>query len=554
MLERIEVQNIALIEKLGFEPGAGMTVLTGETGAGKSIILDAVGLVLGNRANKGLVRYGCEKAFVQAVFSVSEEISAQLESAGIPDEDGMLIISRELSADGKSICRMNGVICVQNTVREICEGLLNLHGQQDSQGLLNPKKHLAFLDSYADDGAEIEAYSEIYREKLLLSRQLKSLEMDESDRLARIDLLTYQTKEIEAAHLRAGEMEELHEQRFLMQNAEKIVTKLEEAHALLYGNSECPVYDQLSRAVEALSVISGFDADFDRWYQRLEESKYLIQEIAEEISDRSQGMDYDERELNAIEERLDVISRMMAKYGGSEEAVLAFYQRSQAELLQISDCDEAKGKLEKALEECETRLQQAANVLHQKRMKAAERLSGAICSELKELDMSKAEFRVAVLPTDCSALGADEVIFFIRPNPGEAEQPLEKIASGGELSRIMLAIKMILSDADSVDTLIFDEIDTGVSGSAAKKIAQKLRTLGQKKQVICVSHQPQLAAAANRHFLIEKMTKAERTTTKLTELLGEERIRELARIIDGDSITDTSLNHAKEMMEAYEQS
>lgn len=550
MLEQLDIQNIALIEQLHFPLSTGMTVLTGETGAGKSIILDAVGLILGNRANKGLVRHGEKKAVVQAAFTISESLSEKLSEMGIPEEE-YLLLSRELSADGKSLCRANGMMCLQSTLREISKELIDLHGQQDSTALLDTKRQTALLDAYAKNEKEKAAYQEIYQKKRALEKEIAACSMNEQERLSRIDLLQYQVQELQAANLQPGEEADLKDEQKLLQNGEKIVQSLGEAYGDLYGDTEAPAYDRLSMAAKALEEICEFEDQFSEWFQKIEDCRYMIADIAEEISAKSDGLGYDEQRLNEIEERLDVIYRMKRKYGGDESAAISYLAQAEKELSDLTNSDERLKELEEQNRALEKELKKNAETLRKTRVHAARILSRDITAELSDLDMKNARVRILAEPGEYTKEGADHVAFLIQTNPGEAEQPLEKIASGGELSRIMLAVKMILADADSVDTLIFDEIDTGVSGSAAKRIAKKLSLLGKTKQVICISHQPQLAAAADSHFRVEKQSENNRTATRLTRLSPEERVRELARIIDGDHITELSLDHAREMIEGY---
>lgn len=551
MLEQLDIQNIALIEQLHFQIAPGMTVLTGETGAGKSIILDAVGLILGNRANKGLVRHGEKKATVQAAFTIPESLSEKLSELGIPEED-YLFLSRELSADGKSICRANGMMCLQNTLREISRELIDLHGQQDSTALLDTKRQTALLDSYAKNDQEKAAYQEIYQKKRTLEKEIAACSMNEQERLSRIDLLQYQVQELKAARLQAGEEEGLKDEQRLLQNGEKIAQSLGEAYEYLYGDSEAPAYDKLSLAASTLDGISEFEEQFSEWFQKIEDCRYMIADIAEEISAKNNGLEYDEQRLDEIESRLDTIYRMKRKYGGDEASAIAYLEKAEEELSGLVNSDERLKRLEEENRILEEQLSKASDALRNTRIQAAELLGKEITAELVDLDMKNARVRILAEPGEYTKEGADRVSFLIQTNPGEAEQPLEKIASGGELSRIMLAIKVILADADSVDTLIFDEIDTGVSGSAAKKIAKKLSLLGKTKQVICISHQPQLAAAADTHLRVEKHSENDRTTTRLTKLDSEERVLELARIIDGDHITELSKEHAREMIKGYQ--
>lgn len=543
MLNNLNIKNIALIEQLNIEIRSGMTVLTGETGAGKSIIIDAVNLLLGARTNKTLVRYGSSKAMVQGLFTVSDKIARALEEQGIEPEENSLIVTREITADGKSTARINGVMVTQNVLREIGAMLINIHGQQDNQALLNRSKHIDFLDEYAK--TDLSAYSALFDEMKELKSRIDALSKNESERIQRIDLLKYQTDEIEKAKLQPGEKEELEEQRNIIANAEKIAQAVGEAYTVLYEDNSA--YDAISRAVNALESVSGFDEKLDDVLSRLTDTMYVIEDGAHELRSYADDIDFDENTLNDIEERLDLITKLERKYGGSVEKVLDFYDKAVSELEQTENADETAAELKKQLGEVMKRLEKEAENITKLRKSAAEKLEKEIEISLSELDMPKVRFAVAVEKSDGFLKnGADEVEFLICPNVGEQMKPLAAIASGGELSRVMLAVKSIIGD--NVDTLIFDEIDTGVSGSAARKIAKKLSKLAANKQIICVSHQPQLAAKADNHFKICKTDEDGRTVTHISVLSDDERIMEIARIIDGDNITETAVKHAKEML------
>ena len=542
MLTSLDIKNIALIEQLNIEIGEGMTVLTGETGAGKSIIIDAVNLLLGARTNKGLVRYGTDKARVQGLFSVGENVCAFLEEQGIDSEDGEVVVCREITADGKSTCRINGVMMPQNVLRDIGAYLINIHGQQDNQALLNPSRHIDFLDNYAK--TDLAVFSELYHKRKEVLKQIDALTKDEQERLGRIDLLQYQVNEIEEAALRSGEKEELSEQKVIIENAEKIAVSVSEAYGLLY--EENSAYDSISMAASALERITGIDARIDEIASKISDMQYVIEDCVHELKGFSDSIEYDENVLNEIEERLDLITKLERKYGGSEEAVLTYFEKASSELMQLENADEAVSELNEQLAALEAEIKKEAEKLTKIRKTAAVKLQQEIEKSLSELDMPKVKFEVTLSRCDYTAKGADSVEFMICPNIGEQMKPLVQIASGGELSRVMLAVKSII--ADSVDTLIFDEIDTGVSGSAAQRIAKKLSALSVGKQVICVSHQPQLAATADNHYMIRKQEEGDRTVTQIKMLSKDERITELARIIDGDNITETAINHAKEML------
>lgn len=544
MLEQLSIKNVAVIDSLDVTLKDGMTVLTGETGAGKSIIIDSINMILGSRTNKELVRHGTDRAEVQAVFSADDDTAKLLEKNGIECEDGTIIISRRVTSDGKSTARINGTIVTLGTLREIADRLINIHGQHDDQALLTPSKHVSFLDAYAKCAPELERYKALYAECRKVSRELDGLLTNEQEKLQRSDLLSYQIDEITAAKLTPGEEESLKEQLSLLENAEKISVNAEKTYAYLYDNPDgMSAYDLISSAVDAMSEISELSDELRSAYGSLTGAMYSIEDAAREIRDFGEGIEFDEQALNDAEERLDLINRLKRKYGGSVEDILAFCEKAQTELDGITHSGERADELKAKLGELKSRLKTAAQALSEKRRAAAQKLQSEIEAALHELNMEKALFSVQVAPGKYSPNGADTVEFMIATNPGEDLKPLAKIASGGELSRVMLAIKSILAKTDSVGTLIFDEIDTGVSGAAAQKIADKLKDIGSSKQVICISHLPQLAAAADNHFLIVKDVEGELAKTTLLELDTEGRVRELARIIGGGDAAEEYARH-----------
>lgn len=548
MLLSLDIKNAALIENLSLETDRGMTVLTGETGAGKSVIINALNLICGARINKNIVRYGEKKAVIQAVIETDD--LSEIQKNGIETEENTVIVTREISADGRSVCRINGVIVPQNIVREIMQKLINIHGQHDSRELLTRSRHINLLDIYAENEKLLSDYEKLYDKKKELEQALEAGEMDEAERLRRTDLLTYQIEELESADLKIGEKEELSSECSIMRHSAKISEFFGNAYELIY-DGENSAYDKISTASGMIAKISDIDLAFDEILKRVSEIEYNIEDTAHEIYEKMSAVEYDEQRLNDTEERLDLINRMERKYGGSVEAALDYLEKSKSELEKTENIAEHTAKIEKELENVNNEIQKAADRLSASRKKSGKKLSEDIKRELAELDMPGVKFSVEVENCDYTKNGADSVDFMISPNPGEPLKPLEKIASGGELSRIMLAVKTIFADTDDVDTLIFDEIDTGVSGSAAEKIAQKLFRLSEKKQIICVSHLPQLAAAADNHYLVKKTGKSGRTVTTATLISGEERAAEVARITDGENITDASVEHAKQMLARY---
>lgn len=547
MICELFIQNIAVIEKLRIDFKSGMSVLTGETGAGKSIIIDSINMILGNKADKSLIRHGEDKALVSAVFDVSEKIQKELVEYEIECEEDKLYISRSISAEGKNVCRINGMPSPLSVLREIAPKLINIHGQHDNQALLSPSKHIGFLDSYADNSELLEEYKVLYSELKDAKKQLSELLCDDDERLRRADLLEYQVKEIEGAELKPGEEEELLEQRGIISNAEKINNGVMQAKEALYSGEES-AYNSLHNAVSALEKITGIDERIDKAHETLSDMLYSVQDISYEIADFAEGVEYNEQALDEIEERLDVYSKLKRKYGSNYEEIMKFYENAREELSKLQNIDENieiyKEKIEKITEE----ISACGEKLTKVRLKASKTLQERIEKALSELNMEQARFKVDVQKTeDFTPDGCDSVEFLISANAGDIEKPLVKIASGGELSRVMLAIKSILAECDEVETLIFDEIDTGVSGSAAQKIADKLSEISNFRQVICITHLPQLASGADNHFYIEKNTEDGKTKTSVRLLDDEERVLEVARITGGE-LTEISKEHARELI------
>lgn len=546
MLEQLTVKNVAVIDKLDVSLRDGVTVLTGETGAGKSIIIDSINMISGSRANKELVRRGTDKAEVQAVFSMCDRVKKILDENEIDTEDSCVIISRRLTADGKSTARINGTAVTLNFLREVADMLINIHGQHDNQALLNPEKHIDFVDAYAHSQAELDEYKKVYEKRRQINKKLKELEGDESEKMRMMDLYSYQVNEIKSAQLVSGEEEELIARRDILANAERINIAAQEAYADLYefpnGRS---AYDMISAAVNAVSGIADLSPELNNAYESLVSAMYAVEEAARDVHEFGGSIEYDEAELNETEERLELIGKLKRKYGSTIEEILSYCEKAEKKLNSIVTCEEQAEELQKQLAVVNVQLAQAAKALSAVRHTAATKLEKEIENSLHELDMEKAVFSVAVVEDEYNATGRDYVEFLIATNPGEDLKPLVKIASGGELSRVMLAIKSILAKSDDVGTLIFDEIDTGVSGSAAQRIADKLRVIGREKQVICISHLPQLAAAADNHFRIVKDVDGEMAKTSLDELDYDGRVKELARIVGGGAAGE---DYAREML------
>lgn len=550
MLNHLSIKNVAVIDKLEASFGEGVSVLTGETGAGKSIIIDSINMILGDRANKELVRYGTDKAVVQAVFDAPEEVMDILAENDIDCEDGQIIITRQLTAEGKSMARINGMAVTLGILRDISDKLINIHGQHDNQALLTPARHVAFLDAYAENEELVNEYKSLLSQKRAIERQIASLDMEEQEKMQKIDLLEYQVNEIKKASLEKGEEEDLRTQRDIYANAEQITSSVSEAYQNVYGGDEAQsAYDGISIAVNALSQISDLNPQIQSMRDTLSELMYTLEDTAHELKEFGDTVEFDEQTLNDIEERLDIISRLKRKYGGSVELVLEHLKNAERSLNDIRLGDEKTEELKAELKTVTDTLAEKGRQITESRRKSAAVLESGIETALHELNMEKSKFKVNIESGgEFYDNGMDKVEFLISTNPGEPLKPLVKIASGGELSRVMLAIKSILADSDGVDTLIFDEIDTGVSGKAAHAIAKKLSAIGRGKQVICISHLPQLASMADNHYLIQKNMDGDMASTTLLELDTEGRELELARIIDGGEITELARSHARQML------
>ena len=547
MLSLLHIENIAVIESadIAFDPG--FNVLTGETGAGKSIVIDAISAILGERAYRDMIRTGTAKASVRAVFTQVPELAWFAEN-GV-EYDPETVIQREIYLDGKNVCRVNGSLVSVSILRKLGIQLINIHGQHDSASLFDEDNHLAYLDAFASDDGLIREYTAAYSEVMKLRREIDGLTMDESEKLRRMETLKYQIAEIEKAELEPGEDETLEQRRKLLQNAEKLSNGLEEAVQCLYGGEDTDgAAGLLAQAEYALGRLGRYSDSFQAIHDRVSDLMYQVQDAAEEGRDARDELSYSADELERIEERLDVIHKLRRKYGVSCADILDYLARAKQELDEIEFSDDHLERLKGKLKKAETVAWDTAKALRQQRKEAAKALSQRILSELSQLDMPRVRFECRFRELELTPSGADAVAFYMSANAGEALKPMSKVASGGELARIMLAMKNVLAEKDQVGTLIFDEVDTGVSGRAAQKVAQKLRSVAAHKQVLCVTHLPQLAALAQTHLLIAKEERGGRTYTTVTPLNFEERKRELARIIGGASITETTLKSAEEML------
>lgn len=547
MLRLLHIENIAVIEQAEIVFEDGFNVMTGETGAGKSIVIDAISAILGERAYRDMIRTGTSRAAVRAIFDRVPELPWFAEN-GVP-YDAETEIRRELTADGKNLCRVNGTAVTVGVLRKLGVQLINIHGQHDSAALFDEAQHLTVLDSFAEDEAERAAYAERYEAVRALRREIDRLSMDESEKLRRMESLQYQIDELTKAHLRPGEEEELEARRKLMQNAEKLSDGLHEASACLDGDSQTDgAATLLGQAERALARLARIDDQLAPLQETVADLMYRVRDCAEQVAEQVDALSFSEAELDDVEQRLDILHRLHRKYGPTCEEMLAYLEKAKNELDEIEFSSDRVEQLKKKLRAAEQTAQEAALVLRERRKRAGEQLSARICSELAELDMKKVEFSCVFTETELTPLGADAVAFYMTANAGEALKPLSKVASGGELARIMLALKNVLAERDRVPTLIFDEVDTGVSGRAAQRVAEKLLAVSRTKQVLCVTHLPQLAALADTHFRIAKREADGRTYTSVTPLDFEGRRQELARIIGGASITETTLQSAGEML------
>ena len=548
MLSLLHIENIAVIESADISFDRGFNVLTGETGAGKSIVIDAISAILGERAYRDMIRTGTAKASVRAVFTDVPQLRWFADN-GV-EYDPETVIQREIYLDGKNVCRVNGSLVSVSILRRLGIQMINIHGQHDSASLFDEENHLAFLDAFGDHEALLAEYGDAYRTVAELRREIDGLTMDESEKLRRMETLKYQIGEIEKAELKPKEDEALEQRRKLLQNAEKLSNGMDEAVQCLYGGEDSDgASGLLSQAEYALGRLLRFSDSFQQLHDRVADLMYQVQDVAEEVRDARDELNYSADELEQIESRLDVIHRLRRKYGVTCEAVLDYLERAKTELDEIEFADDHLERLKGKLKKAEKTAWDAALRLRDSRRKAAEALSQRILLELSQLDMPRVQFSCQFRELELTPNGADAVAFYMSANAGEALKPMSKVASGGELARIMLAMKNVLAEKDQVNTLIFDEVDAGVSGRAAQKVAQKLRSVAAHKQVLCVTHLPQLAALADTHLLIAKEERKGRTYTTVTPLDKEGRKQELARIIGGTNITETTLKSAEEMLQ-----
>lgn len=549
MLSSLQIENVAVIQEANVHFEKGLNVLTGETGAGKSILIDSINAILGNRTSKDLVRTGAAKAVIRAAFEdVPPAVLDSLEKAGYERSEALLL-SREITAEGKSTCRINGMPATAAVLRELCGGLININGQHDSVGLLNPARHEGILDAYAQNSAEYQAYYAIYRELVGVKKTLDAMITDESEKQRRIDLLSYQVQEIDDAGLTAGEEQTLESRRKVLANASTIRDRIAQCYALLSGGDEAPgAVDLLGEASNAVDAAAQLDGELSAGAGQLLDLYYTAKDVAADLIGRLDAYDTNDAELDEIEQRIDLIYKLRRKYGDTVEDILAFGERARKELEMIQSSQERVEHLQKEQRRLYTLAREKAEALTQTRLKAFDELNKRISGTLDFLNMPGVRMTLRHSRGPLASHGQDSIEFYISTNPGEAPKPLAKIASGGELSRITLAIKNAMADKDAIPTVIYDEIDSGVSGKAASRIGEVLRQSAEGHQILCITHTAQIAALADCHLLIQKNITNERTYTEIHPLDENGRVEALARLISGDHVTELSLANAREML------
>ena len=552
MLQLLHIENIAIIECADIPFARGFNALTGETGAGKSIVIDSLGAVLGQRTSRDLIRTGANKAFVSATFDeVDPKLPALIANGVTPEEDGTLLLQRELYADGKNVVRANGRPITVAQLRQIGGELLNIHGQHEGSQLLDSEQHLSYLDLYGRADAQLAAYAQAYHALAETRREINALQMDENERARRVDMLRHQIEELERAELVEGEEEKLTQRRNILRNGEKFLSGIGEADACLNGGEDTlGAVSAMKQAEDAIRSLRSLSEEFITISDRLETLRCEAYDLASIIRDKKDEFDFSPRELDEIESRCDLLYRLKKKYGSTVEEMLAYLETCKVELERIEYADDRIAQLREKLNAQETAARSAARELSDFRKSAAKELEIRISAELRELDMAKVRFAIFFEEKELSEDGFDAVRFLMSANVGEELKPIDRIASGGELARIMLALKNVLAELESVQTMVFDEVDTGVSGRAAQRVAEKLAKVSRQKQVLCVTHLPQLAAMADTHWGVEKGEKNGRTLTCVTELDRSARRRELARLTGGEVQSDAILSGAEELLAA----
>ena len=552
MLQTLYIENIAVIEKSAIDFSSGLNVLTGETGAGKSIIIDAINAIMGQRTSREIIRTGASSAFVSAQFdNVNVAVRRKLEGFGFDSDEDELLLQRTLSASGKSTCKINGRPATAAMLREIAAGLINIHGQHESYELFSPETHIDYIDRYGRLIPALEDYKEKYKRYLILQKKLNEANSDESSRLSEIDLLSFQSKELFDADIQIGEEEALDSERSALMNFEKLSSLLNRAHMLLSGedNSGCELVDM---AANAMQSAANYSADYEEISNTLTDVYYNLRDCAELVSDALDNLESDPERLEEIEERLDLINRLTRKYNCTADELPALAEQMQSRLEELLNYDRNRDELIAACKAAREEAEQSALALSNNRRKTAAEFAEKVKAEMSFLNMPNVELVPFFEESALSPKGMDKMELLISANPGETPRPVAKIASGGELSRMMLAIKTVLAGTDTVDTLIFDEVDTGISGSAAEKVGLKLREVSSERQVLCVTHQAQIAALADHHYLIKKQVEQGRTFTEVQPLDHDGRVNELARIIGGVNITDAARSHAEDMLHIHD--
>ncbi|MBQ4213746.1 MAG: DNA repair protein RecN [Ruminococcus sp.] len=552
MLQTLYIENIAVIEKSAIDFNSGLNVLTGETGAGKSIIIDAINAIMGQRTSRDIIRTGASSAFVSGQFDkVNAAVRRKLEEFGFDSDEDELLLQRTLSASGKSTCKINGRPATAAMLREIAAGLINIHGQHESYELFSPETHIDYIDRYGRLIPALEDYKEKYKRYLILQKKLNEANSDESSRLSEIDLLSFQSKELFDADIQIGEEEALDSERSALMNFEKLSSLLNRAHMLLSGedNSGCELVDM---AANAMQNAANYSADYEEISNTLTDVYYNLRDCAELVSDALDNLESDPERLEEIEERLDLINRLTRKYNCTADELPALAEQMQSRLEELLNYDRNRDELIAACKAAREEAEQSALALSNNRRKTAAEFAEKVKAEMSFLNMPNVELVPYFEESALSPKGMDKMELLISANPGETPRPVAKIASGGELSRMMLAIKTVLAGTDTVDTLIFDEVDTGISGSAAEKVGLKLREVSSECQVLCVTHQAQIAALADHHYLIKKQVEQGRTFTEVQPLDHDGRVNELARIIGGVNITDAARSHAEDMLHIHD--
>lgn len=556
MLSQLYIENVAVIEKATIEFHKGFNILTGETGAGKSIIIDSMHGILGERTSKDMVRSGAESAFVSGLFTdLTEQAINKLQELGFePEEDGSVLIHRTIQAEGKSTCRINGRPATVSALKELGKTLMNIHGQHESYHLLSPELHIHYIDESGDLNTLVKEYRSVYQELKQIQSEIGAHATDEAEKLRRIDLLTYQIEELEQANLRENEKEELMERKTTMMHAEKIASAITAAKAALDGDESFDgVLSTLTAITASLQDSEQYLPTLNPIIQKLHELSYGLEDVSDALREQESQMEFDASELLEIETRLDLLYRLSIKYGQTTEEMLAFLEKCRQELNQINHSEETLIQLNETYEILKEKAIQLAKTLSDKRKKTAEQFTKKVKHELQFLNMPGIEFQVEQERVPLNSNGCDKIQFLISVNPGEPAKPIAKIASGGELSRIMLAIQTVLSAHDDLDTMIFDEVDTGISGSAAQKVGLKLHEVSRYAQVICITHLAQIACLADYHLLIQKQVTENKTYTQVISLSKEAQIKEIARMIGGQAITPLLLQNAQEMIDSAKQ-